>query len=75
MAVDTVSKRYSMLHLGEGIHILPHPDGTLHARDRLNLITLYSGIADAEGGGGGGGAVPSRSGLSGGLMRLSGGLL
>lgn len=73
MAVDTVSKRYSMLHLGEGTHILPHPDGTLQARDRLNLLNLYSGITDAEGGGGG--AVPSNSGLSGGLMRLSGGLL
>jgi len=41
MAVDTATKRASLLHL-----VLP--DGTISAGDRLTLARLYSGIAAGE---------------------------
>ena len=44
MAVDTASKRFSVLGLS-GIQTLPIPDGTVAAADRLHLLMLYSGIA------------------------------
>lgn len=45
MAVDTASKRYSMMRLGQAVGLLPIPDGTLAAADRAHLLGLYSGIA------------------------------
>ena len=45
MAVDSASKRYSMLTLGHHIRILTIPDGTIAEADRAHLVGLYSGIA------------------------------
>lgn len=55
MAIDTVTKRYSIAQLGEDLLVLPHPDATVHVQDRLLFIGLYSGIAVPDEGGGGGG--------------------
>lgn len=44
MAIDTETKRKSILGFGSG-DLLPHPDGSIAAADRLTLLWLYSGIA------------------------------
>lgn len=54
MAIDTVTKRFSMVNLGGDNQVLPVPDASLTVKDRLLLVSLYSGIGDAESGGGGG---------------------
>lgn len=46
--MNTKTKRFSMTQLGEGDHLLPVPDATIHKRDRLLLLGLYSGILDVE---------------------------
>ena len=43
MALDTKSKRFSMLSFEDGA-LLPAPDGTIDAADRAHLIWLYGGI-------------------------------
>jgi hypothetical protein len=43
MAIDTASKRASILGFGSG-DLLPVPSGALEAGDRLTLLWLYSGI-------------------------------
>jgi len=46
MAVDTRDKRFSMLGFGQphGLpYVLPHPDGTVDAADRPQLLRLYHG--------------------------------
>lgn len=44
MAIDTEAKRKSILGFGSG-DLLPNPDGTIAAADRLTLLWLYGGIA------------------------------
>ncbi len=44
MAIDTETKRKSMLGFGSG-DLLPKQDGTIDAGDRLTLLWLYYGIA------------------------------
>lgn len=47
MAVDTPSKRLSIIHLGNPWRqTVPLPDGTINAGDRLHTAYLYSGIAE-----------------------------
>lgn len=46
MAIDTETKRKSILGFGSG-DLLPKQDGTIDAGDRLTLLWLYSGIAAA----------------------------
>lgn len=57
MAIDSVSKRFSIVNLGGDLMVLPKPDGTVGVKDRLNLISLYSGLGDTESGGGGAGPL------------------
>lgn len=46
MAVNTASRRFSMMRLGRvGVGPLPPPDGAIDAGDRAHLLGLYSGIA------------------------------
>ena len=47
MAVDSRAKRLSFLNFGDGnnLYLLPDPDGTIDAADRLTLLDLYGGIA------------------------------
>jgi hypothetical protein len=52
MAIDTVTKRFAITNFGGDLQVLPKPDGTVGARDRLLLVSLYSGIADTEAGSG-----------------------
>jgi len=49
MAIDTRSKRFSMLNMasgmdGCGIHTLFEADGAIDADDRASLLDLYNGI-------------------------------
>ena len=46
MAVDTPSKRASMIQFGKPWQrrTLPRPDGTIDAGDRAHFLSLYSGI-------------------------------
>lgn len=62
MAIDTVTKRFSITNLGGDLQFLPNPDGTVGSRDRLLLLSLYSGINDTESGGGGPG--PAGAGIA-----------
>ena len=53
MAIDTRSKRFSMLNMasgmdGCGIHTLFEADGTIDADDRASLLDIYNGIALAS---------------------------
>ena len=49
MAVDTPTKRFSMMHMFGGFCPLPAvPDGTLSAKDRMAVLGVYSGIAEDE---------------------------
>ncbi len=71
MAIDTATKRFSMMHASGGFCALPVPSGTVGAGPRFLILNLYSGIADDESGGGaGGGGLP---GLGGMMMMGSGG--
>ena len=50
MAIDTRSKRFSMINMasgmdGCGIHTLFEADGTVDADDRASLLDLYNGNA------------------------------
>jgi len=46
MAVDTASKRYSIVGLGIPWRgLMPEPDGTIGTADRAHFLTLYAGIA------------------------------
>lgn len=46
MAIDTASKRFSMMNFGtQPISPLFIPDGSVDEGDRLHLLTLYSGIS------------------------------
>ncbi len=47
MAIDTVSKRFSMLNFGDGttIYLLFAPDGAIDLDDRQQLLDCYNGIA------------------------------
>ena len=53
MAVDTRQKRFSMMSLGEGNHLIAtfEADGTVDVDDRQHLLDCYSGIAFASPGG------------------------
>ena len=55
MAIDTVTKRFSITNLGGDLMVLPNPDGSVGSRDRAILLSLYSGLIDTEAGGGGAG--------------------
>ena len=47
MAVDTANKRFSIVHFGcPWRGILPIPDGSLDAGDRIELEYLYRGFFD-----------------------------
>jgi hypothetical protein len=49
MAADSRNKRASLIGLGTPwSRVLPNPDGTLDASDRLHLLYLYAGIAADE---------------------------
>lgn len=43
MAIDTASKRFSMMSFGNILKLIP-PDGTLDQGDRQTFAGLYSGI-------------------------------
>lgn len=45
MAVDTATKRYSMINFGDGDRQFAVPDGTITTGDRQELLALYSGLA------------------------------
>ena len=46
MAVDTATKRYSMLGIDlPFVRLYPVPDGTVSATDRQQFVWKYSGIA------------------------------
>ena len=46
MAVDTASKRFSLIGLGSHVpQVLPIPDGAIEIQDRAELLRLYQGIA------------------------------
>jgi len=47
MAVDTKSKRLSVLNLSSGVSllVLPDPDATIDGGDQQHLLDCYSGIA------------------------------
>lgn len=47
MAVDSQPKRFSMLDFAQLGLLLPAPDGTFGASDRIHLIGFYSGIQAA----------------------------
>ena len=47
MAIDSASKRASIMAFADGA-LLPVPDGTIAAEDRLTLLWLYSGIAAGD---------------------------
>lgn len=74
MAIDSRSKRFSMMLLECQGFGLPPVDGSFLANDRVDLLALYSGFADAGGGGSliGGTLRPC---MRGGLLSLSGGML
>ena len=44
MAVDSKAKRFSMLNFAKGYVLLPDPDGTLGASDRMHRLGCYAGI-------------------------------
>lgn len=45
MAIDSKSKRFSMLNFGSiSTDLLPNPDGTIDQGDRQHLLDLYSGV-------------------------------
>ena len=48
MAVDSRSKRLSMLNFSSEHLLLPDPSGTIGAGPRATLLDLYSGIAAGE---------------------------
>lgn len=49
---DSASKRFSGIGMGAwDAPLLPIPDGTLGAGDRLHLLDLYSGLVAAPAGG------------------------
>jgi len=52
MAVDTRTKRYSIMDLGSHSLVLPDPTGTYDAKERLLSLDLYSGILVPDEGGG-----------------------
>lgn len=45
MAVDTGTKRYSMINFGAGDEQFPVPVNGVSAGDRAQLLALYSGIS------------------------------
>lgn len=45
MAIDTATKRFSMMGFGDPIVQLVVPSGSITVGDRATLIDLYSGIA------------------------------
>lgn len=45
MAIDTATKRFSMMQFGHVLDVMPVPDGTIAAGDRAMFLKLYSGIA------------------------------
>lgn len=46
MAIDTATKRFSILNFGGNPFVLfPIPDGTFSSGDNLHLLDLYGGIA------------------------------
>lgn len=45
MAVDTATKRYSMINYGAGDELFPVPVNGSTAGDRAQALALYSGIA------------------------------
>lgn len=47
MAIDSETKRKSMLGFGSG-DLLPNPDGSIAVGDRLTLLWLYFGLTPAE---------------------------
>ena len=48
MAIDTKTKRLSMINFGTmSTDTLPEPDATIDESDRLHLLDLFSGDADA----------------------------
>lgn len=54
MAVDTKTKRLSMINFGTvSTDTLPEPDASIDEGDRLHLLDLFSGDADAPVVGGG----------------------
>ena len=44
-AVDTRDKRASALNVGGIVQVMPDPDGTIDAADRLHIAGEYRGIA------------------------------
>lgn len=49
MAVDTRNRRMSLIGLGSPIpSVLPNPDGTIGAADRIQLLWLYPAYALGE---------------------------
>jgi len=48
MAVDSQPRRFSMLNFAQLGALLPAPDGTLGAPDRIHLLGFYSGLQAAE---------------------------
>lgn len=47
MAVDTATKRYSMINFSAGDSMFPVPVNGVDAADRSHLLELYSGLAAA----------------------------
>jgi hypothetical protein len=47
MAVDTATRRYSMINFGMGDDIFPVPVDGSTVGDRLHSLSLYSGIEGA----------------------------
>lgn len=45
MAVDTATKRYSMINFSTGDQQFPVPVNGVAADDRAHLLALYSGIS------------------------------
>ncbi len=52
MAIDTKSKRFSMMNMGSPavVQPMPDPDGTIDQGDRQHFLGLYSGIFAGLGG-------------------------
>jgi len=49
MSVDTVTKRFSVMHLFGGFCAVPAvADSSFTVKDRMTFLNLYSGIADDE---------------------------
>ena len=66
MAVDTKTKRLSMINFGTlTTDTLPEPDASIDEGDRLHLLDLFSGNADAPVGAPG----PHRLGFGAGYVR------